>query len=414
MCIKPIYYLSILLAISTFLAPAGSAFAGAPAFTRLFGAAEDAETALSTPAGMTRLEGTHLAAQGILVHSFAEFEIDENLTTMSGGNPDDSDPAVIPGVYYVRPLGEDWRLGLSMNVPSGFGASNGSDWAGRYYSDNFSLVFIGANATVAYPVNDWLSLGAGAKLIYSASESVVRVPNPGPEDKDAKLEVEASGAAVGWMVSALIEFSEQTRVGLNWHGEVEPDNDVELKLKRSTLPPDFVDYVNKVGDDIEVKLRTPQHIDIGLLHEWDNGWSASVDAIWVEFSRFGLTEIGIKDQDVDVPDGNFNDIWVFTAGLEFPLTERMKGRVGALYMEQPVDDEHRTLTFALDEVYGAGFGVVYRRSNGDLMDINLTLLNTGEAPIDTGEDTATSDRGRVVGEKDSPYAMTLEFSYHWK
>ena len=48
------------------------------------------------------------------------------------------------------------------------------------------------------------------------------------------------------------------------------------------------------------------------------------------------------------------------------------------------------------------------------MDINLTLLNTGKAPIDTGEDTAASDRGRVVGEKDTPYAMTLELSYHWK
>ena len=142
--------------------------------------------------------------------------------------------------------------------------------------------------------------------------------------------------------------------------------------------------------------------------------SSSVDAMWVEFSWFGLTEIGIKDQEIDVPEGNFNDIWAFTVGLEFPLTERMQGRVGALYMEQPVDDEDRTLSFALDEVHGAGFGVVYSRSNGDLMDINLSLLDTGDAPIDTGEDTATSDRGRVVGESDSPYVMTLEISYHWK
>ena len=75
----------------------------------------------------------------VKVKSDAEFEIDENLTTMDGGTPDDSDPALIPAVYYVRPLGEDWRLGLSMSVPSGFGASNGSTWVWSCRGDRDGL-----------------------------------------------------------------------------------------------------------------------------------------------------------------------------------------------------------------------------------------------------------------------------------
>ena len=49
---------------------------------------------------------------------------------------------------------------------------------------------------------------------------------------------------------------------------------------------------------------------------------------------------------------NFNDFWIFTAGFGFPITPNIEGRIGAMYLEQPVDDDDRTFSFALDEVYG--------------------------------------------------------------
>jgi long-chain fatty acid transport protein len=175
-----------------------------------------------------------------------------------------------------------------------------------------------------------------------------------------------------------------------------------------------VDELNTQGRNIDMKLRTPQRVSIGGLHQWDNGWSATIDAMWVEFSRFGLTEIGIAGQDINVPDGNFNDFWIFTAGFGFPISERLEGRVGALYVQEPVDDEDRTFSFALDKVYGAGAGVQYLRHNGHLMDFNVSLFNTGDAPVDTGPLSSLTNRGRVAGKNDSPYAVTLEFAYHWK
>jgi long-chain fatty acid transport protein len=391
----------------------GSAHAGGPAFTRLFAVADDAETSVMSPAGMTRLDQSQLVTQLIYAQSFAEFEVDENRTTTGGGNPRDADPAVIPSLYYVRPFGEDWRLGLSLNVPSGFGAGNGPNWAGRYYSDQFDLVFVSANVTVAYPVTDKLSLGWGFSVIYSSSDSTTQVNNPGPTDGDAKLEMEAEGAAVGYMASALYEWSDRTRFAINWHSETEPDEDVEVDLKRSTLPPAIVDAINREGDNIDAKIRTPQMVQLGAYHEFDNGWSASLDAMWVEFSRFGLTEVSVDGQDLHAAEGAFNDFWVVTAGFAFPLTQRMEGRIGALYMEQPVDDEDRTFSFALDEVYGVGAGIHYTRGNGHSYDLNLSIFDTGDAPVDTGPASVLSPRGRVAGENDDPYAITLEFTYYW-
>ena len=61
---------------------------------------------------------------------------------MSGGNPRDMDPVMVPSFYYVRPVFDDeWRLGLTLNAPGGFGAGNGPNWAGRYYSDELETFY---------------------------------------------------------------------------------------------------------------------------------------------------------------------------------------------------------------------------------------------------------------------------------
>ena len=401
------------LAFCALVVGTSNAHAAGPAFTRLFAVADGADTAAYSPAGMTRLNESQLATQLIVGQSFAEFKVDESRTTTDGGDPRDADPVVVPAVYYVRPFAEDWRLGLSVNVPSGFGAGNGPNWAGRYYSDQFSLVFVSANATVAYPITDKLSLGGGLSVMYSTSEDTTQVSNPGPGAGDAKLEVEADGAAVGYIASVLYEWSDRTRFAAAWHSEVETDEDVDVELKRSTLPPPIVDAINRAGDDVDATIRTPQLVNLGAYHEFGNGWSATVDAIWVEFSRFGLTELSVHDEELNEADMNFQDFWIVTAGFAFPITDRLEGRVGAMYMEQPVDDDDRTFSFALDEVYGAGIGFRYDRRNKDSIEVNLTVVNTGDAPVDTGVETVLSPRGRVVGEDDDPYAVALEFTYHW-
>jgi len=390
-----------------------TAQAGGPAFTRLFGVADSAEAAALSPAGMTRLDDSQLIAQIILAQNFGEFNVDKNLTTVEGGDPRNTNMLAVPSLYYVCPFAEDWRLGLSLMVPAGFGTRNGPNWSGRYYSDSFDLIFVAANATIAYPVTSWLSLGGGITIMGSTADSTTQVNSLGLDEPDARLRMEAEGVAAGGIASALIELSPKTRFTVNWYSEVEPDEDPKVKLGRSTLPPDVVDAINDAGDDIDATIRVPQHVDMGFFHEFDNGWTATLDALWVEFSQFGLTELSVEGQDLNEADMNFQDFWIVSAGFGFPISDRMEGRFGAIYVEQPVKDEDRTFSFALDRVYGAGAGIHYTKANNHSYDLNLSVFNTGNAPIDTGPLSELSPRGRVVGETDSPYAVTLEFTYYW-
>ena len=118
-----------------FCLTAASAHSTRPAFTGLFAKAHSAETVFANPAVMSMLAGTQMSGNQILVVDFSSFEVNENVTTVDGGNPRDSDPSLIPSFFYSRQYQQDWHFGASLNVPTGFGATNGSNWAGRYYSD---------------------------------------------------------------------------------------------------------------------------------------------------------------------------------------------------------------------------------------------------------------------------------------
>jgi long-chain fatty acid transport protein len=152
-------------------------------------------------------------------------------------------------------------------------------------------------------------------------------------------------------------------------------------------------------------------IGAGIFHRMDNDWEITWDVLWVEFSRFGVTEIKLSELDIDVSSGAYEDFYATTVGLSFPLRPNMRGSIGALYVEQPVNDVNRSFGITVDEMWGIGAGVNLELDNGDDMDINLNLLDTGRAPIDTGHHPIS---GRVAGEFDNHYSMMLELSYHWR
>jgi len=385
--------------------------AGGPAFTRLLAAADSAETAYNNPAGMTRFDTKTTSVGVIFIKSFSEFEVDESRSTIGGGDPQSGDPILIPAYYTILPIDEKWRFGFSANFTGGFGSDYGDSWAGRYYSNEYSLAFIGLTPSVAYPVNDRLSLGFSTpiSISYSVTSSLINSPIPGADD--GELEVETTEAAYSFVFSSLYEFSKQTRGALIYRSEVDYDSEPDIKIKRSGLPSDIIDNIEDAINTLELASTVPQSVGIGLFHQLDNDWQITADAIWIDFSEFGVTEISIVGQSVVAPNNDFKDIYAFSVGAQLPVKGDTTWRLGALYVSEGVDDEDRSLSFALDRVYGIGAGLTQKLSDGNAYDLNVNLLDFGKGAIDTGDDPV---RGRVAGERKNHYAITLDYAFHWK
>jgi long-chain fatty acid transport protein len=403
------YIFVLVLGLAAF--PGNRADAFGPGYTRINAVAESAETAYTNPAGMTRFDEKTTSAGATFIKSFKEFNVDESRSTVGGGDPGDSDPVLIPSFYHIRPLDENWRLGFAANVAAGFGADNGSSWAGRYYNNEFSLAFVSLTPSLAYPVNDKLSLGLAVPVTVSNSVTTSLINSPVPNAPDGELEVESTDVSASLSISSLYEFSKATRIALIYRAESDYDTDPDVEIKRYSLPANVIDTIEDAIDSLEYNSNLPQSASFGLFHQLDNGWQITVDAVWVDFSEFGITDISIVGQDVVAPDSNFNDIYALSVGAQLPVKGDTSWRFGMVYMTSAVDDEDRTFSFALDRMFGIGVGMHKKLASGNHYDLNFNLIDTGESPIDTGSDPV---RGRVAGESDNHYAITVDFSFHWR
>lgn len=205
----------------------GTASAGASAGT------DGASTAIHNPAAMTRLDEHQLAVGSALAFSFVEFDPDSGtpVAGSDGGNQGGFLP-IFSG-QYVHKRSDRWRLGLAFVSISCAVLDPDDDWVGRNEITESSLLTMSALPTIAYRVNDWLSVGAGPTLTYGRLTYELRAPLPGPGGLEAPVKLdEIDDFAPGAVVAVLVELSPQLRFGLTYNSEVEFDlsGDIELPL----------------------------------------------------------------------------------------------------------------------------------------------------------------------------------------
>lgn len=403
----------VLLAGAIGLAPASTALAGSPAMSGIVAEANDAESAFAAPAGMSRLQGTNITIQTMYASPQANFDVDESLTQVGGGDPDlGEDPIIIPSLYYVQQLDDRWHTGFSLTIPTGFGSDYGSEWAGRYEVVDFSLVYISFSPVLSYRVNDKLSVGGGMGINYTEETSEVKIPQ-GPGRSDGKISSDLDGVGVSVTLSMLYEFTERTRAGIAWTSD--SDADLEGNVRLRNLSPEFDQIATRLGiKDINTELTNtlPQRVLAGVYHEFESGKYFTIDTMWMKFSDFSVSDVELNGNDINVSAPEiYNDIWAVTAGMGFPINERMTYKVGAMYLTEAVDDEDRSFSIRLDKMWGVGVGLSYVLTEGRKVDLNANYINVGDASVDTGN--GEPGIGRVVGENDDPYALMFELTYHF-
>jgi long-chain fatty acid transport protein len=401
-CAICIYCIALgLLSIAT------SVQAKRPGFTGLTALADSPDAAFWNPAGITRVPES-LELQLATAYSNSRFEVDE--ATFAGGDPDKEDAInFIPGVYYVKPLNDEWVYGMSVTVPSGFGWDYGSSWSGRYLSEETSLVFLALNNSLAYRWSEDLSVSAGIQIMYTASESKARVDNIGPRG-DGRMRLEEDGIGAGFTLSSLYEFDPDTRLGVNYRSEV--DIDLSGNPEFDNIDNVYLVALNDLGllgQEIDVDFTVPQQLQLGIFHQLNDRYSVTADIIWLDMSEFAVTSVSAGPDSVSV-ESTFEDTYFVSVGLGYRWDSRTQVNVGIGHMASPLDDDDRTLYLPLDDIWVFGVGVERELDNGDIVTVNFEYVDIADAPVDQENSTLS---GRVKGKYENNYAALLDVSYRF-
>lgn len=381
-----------------------------PAFSGVTASAENATTAYSNPAGLTRIDHTQLVGIVSLGYSESDFKLKSGTTGGNLGSITNDGYFVVPQLFLSVPFKEDWRFGFSLNIPSGIGSDYGEDWPGKYIVQESSLVFVAATPTIAYRVNDHWSLGGGLQFVYTRYEQTSAINNIPENLPDGQVTIENDGIGLGFTVGALYELSPQTRFGLTYRSETNPD--LEGTPEFTDLGPvreQILKNAGVLGQPLNAELRSPQSVNVGIYHELGNRWSVTADGAWIDFSEFGLEQVSVGPNTVSYS-SNYKDMWGGSLGAQYRFTDVWSGAVGAAYLSSGVDDENRTLAMPLDRIWGLGVGVARQLKNKRKIHINLNYYDLGMAPIDA---TPNELVGRVVGEYETKFAILLDIGIVW-
>ncbi|MCP3178316.1 outer membrane protein transport protein [Desulfuromonas sp. KJ2020] len=414
----------------------GNAFAGAAA------TGEDASTIFFNPAALTLLEGQQVVAGAHVIAPSAKFSKESANNALglpiSGGNSGDAGVVgVAPNLYYAANLNNGWSVGLGIFAPFGLATEYDKDWVGRYHAVESDVMTININPTVAYRVNENLSLGAGVSAQYidvtlsqmvdfglnayvGSGMNAALLPAVSNPDADIYADLTADDWGYGFNLGALYEFNENTRVGVAYRSRIKHTvkGDAVFTQQNPTYLAAFgldgAAAASFPNQGVKGDITLPASASLSAYHRINSQWAVMADIMWTEWSTFDKLVI---EFDGALPDSvtteNWDDNWRYSVGANYTPNDRLVLRGGLAYDETPIPDaKHRTPRIPGEDRFWVAFGAGYKLTDQMNIDFGYAHLFVQDSKIDkeaVGEDQS---RGELVGEyENSVDIASVQLSY---
>lgn len=351
-----------------------------PAQTGISAAADNASTAGMNPAGITRFDSRNMRFELLGFFSDNTFE-----GQIGGMGPtfrsDDDSTTIIPYGAMVMPFRDNWWFGFTV-LGAGFSEDYGENWVGRYFIQEYDLLYISAFPSLATKINEKLSVAGSLAITYTSYEQDKAVRNVDDPTQDGKLNIDTDGFTVGFALSALYETSDRTRFGLVYRSELDPELDGNASFSNLTPATEAIlDAAGLLNVNIDVSSRMPQAINAGIYHEFADTSAVVFDLIWADFSEFKLSEIFVDGNQTVENTAIYDDIFGFSVGYNRPLNDRWRIGFGAFYVDDMIEDDNRTITLRLDSLWSAGIGFEWQWKDNRVISGSLNYLKIDEAPV---------------------------------
>jgi long-chain fatty acid transport protein len=256
-------------------------------------------------------------------------------------------------VAVTSPFMDDFHVGIGVNNPFGLGTEWPDNWVGKFLTTRVDLKTFFITPTVAYRVNDQLSVGAGLNYVIGSvllerAVSVVSVALPEPP----RVSMTLNATGVGFNVGLLYKPVEEIAVGVSYRSAVTIDAEGVASFR-----PNYAALSLPAGP-VAASITLPSTGFVGVAYfplknlelEADLqyiGWS-SYDELAVEFKANNTTSVSPK---------KYDNTFMIRIGGEYTL-DMLHFRAGYLYDRSPVKTEYMEplLPDANRNGYNLGFG----------------------------------------------------------
>jgi long-chain fatty acid transport protein len=374
----------------------GNAFAGAAG-------AEDASTIFFNPAGMTYIDGMQVVSALHLISP--NFEFKNNGSTPGLGNDEGSDAgdiAFVPNLYWVTEINPNMKFGVGVNAPFGLKTEYDDQWIGRFQAVKSEVKTININPSVAFKVNNQLSLGFGLSAMWAQAELTRQVNLGGGAESEVKIKGDDWG--FGFNLGAIYQATADTRFGLAYRSKVRQDIEGEAK---------FGSALSSLDSDISARVDLPETFSANVFSRVNDKWDVMADVTWTRWSRFKELRIKFDSGASDaVTEENWENAMRYSLGLNYHYNDVIKLRAGLAYDESPVNDKFRTARIPGNDRKWISFGAGYQMSQASKFDIGYSHLFISDVKIDDNQ--IAKGNGRLTGEYEgSVDILSVQYTHNF-
>ncbi len=403
--------------------------------------AADASTIFYNPAGISKLEGTHLSANVNLVAPNVEYRNAEatyfprlpntplnKVNGKSSGTITESLVAV-PHFYLSHQLSDDWTFGLGIYVPFASGTDYQRDSVLRYNVNKMGMKSIDINPVFSYKINNNHSVSIGAIGQYLTAELRQYANWGGYIGQDGRgdgyAEVDGTDWGLGYTLGYLWDVNDKVRVGASYrskishtlNGSAKWSPDVNSPLYKSK--PELTNLVQSPFDptkgtagfvpseDASVALVTPESFSVHGMAKLDDKWTAFGDVTWTRHSRFNTIKINYENPKVvpnvngDTKPGctqgknaaclsdktilqpNWRDTFRIGIGGAYQYNDNLQLRFGVAYDQSPVkSDEYRLSTLPDNDRIWFSLGAKYDINENSSLNLGYSYVHIKDAHAD--------------------------------
>ncbi len=408
----------------------GNAYAGSAAV------AENASTIYFNPAGMTQLQDREVSGGLAAIGPSFKFKDKGSSVAYLGGAGDGGEAggwAAVPNGYVSWALTKDLYVGLGVGAPFGLKTEYDDRWLGAAQSIKFDIKTININPSIAYRVNDKVSLGAGLNWQKVEAEYVriAGVATPaalgGP---DARLShvvstMKLDDDAWGWNAGALFTLSPSTKVGVSYRSQIKyhTTGDVTLADDGTGLGTATAAVMSSAGhgyaSDLKASLTMPETFILSVDQKLSDKWEMLGDVSWTGWSSIPKVDImrtsGIRSTSsatakAQTLETDFRDAWRVALGANYAVNDAWKLKFGIAYDQTPVKKATSRLTAMPDnDRIWLSFGAQWAPSKTSKLDLGATYIHVKDNEIHN--DQSADGRGVVIGDyKGNIWVLGAQYS----
>jgi len=338
----------------------GRAFAGDAVI------ADNASVMARNPAAMALFKDTELSLGAIVLDTDVSLKNTHYKTFNGSGytstdlqdTNDISGTSVAPNIFIVHPI--DQQLTVGFGAYSNFATTTeyDSEFAADIFSGTTKVRSINLQGSVAYRLNEQVSIGAGLDIILASGELYREFKMAGMDKTAPALDITADGIGFGWHMGVVYELDADNRFGLSYRYSPKIEADGDFTIQGVALNNDTLN------------LPLPSMTEFSGFHQLTAQTAVHYSAQYIKWSNFDVLTTDAVGQ---FKRYDWRNTWHLAVGTTHKINKKWTVRAGYMYDMGAVDQIKSIAIPDSDrQWFSAGFS--YTLASKNSVDFGLTYL----------------------------------------